>query len=534
MNRRTFIGRFAGKEDGAIATGQSEIDSSPLTPYIPSGGDGWDYLKAAHLLRRAMVGPTDIEIRAAVRDGLNTTVEKLLQPFGPPVALIQEFAGKEPNTGPPEPEGPRYDAWVWDKLERRTLLIQWWLKAMIDSPLSIQERMVFFWHNHFTSDVGKVEFAEFAFMNNQLLRAYALGNFKEMVKAVGKDPAMLTFLDGEVNTRFSLNENYARELLELFTTGRVDSDGHPNYSQKDVVEAARAFTGWQKQHSTSKGEAYHALESIFWWHLWDDSSKTFLGETGKWNADDIVDILFRKRADQIARFVCTKLYKRFVSLKPDNTVILAMADLFKRSNWEIKPVLQALLRSRHFFDRENIGCLPKDLMEFYIGMIRAMKLQRIPDFAPYTGIVPLRDLYFRLEAYGMLPFHPPNVSGWPTGRAWVSSAALVPRLKFARDVARGTVKPVVHTEWQDPYLFDPLSFVELFPNPHNPRVLINDMALHFLGVQPSKEESKRLFTALMDGGVEHEWNLYDPNQRSELRIRRFLEALFTLPKFQLY
>lgn len=538
MNRRTFFEALAlqakSDEDHLAERSTNTVELSPLTPFSPSAGDGWDYQKAAHLLRRAISGPSDAEIREAVRNGMNATVEVLLSSFAPPLELIQDFAGKEPNTGPPEHEGPRYDVWVWEKLARRMRLIQWWPNVMVNSPVSVQERMVFFWHNHFTTDLGKVEFAEYCFMNNQLLRAYALGNFKELVKAVGKNPAMISYLDIELNTKFSLNENYARELLELFTTGRVDKDGNPNYTQDDVIAAARSLTGWATQRSQTKGDSYHSLEGRFWVHLWDDQPKTFLGETGNWGADDIVEILFRKRADQIAWFVCEKLYRQFVSLEPNESVVLAMADLFKRAGWEIAPVLRALLRSRHFYDQENIGCLPKNLLEFYVGMMRGMWLENIPDFVLTTDLIPYRDLFFRLEAYGQLPFHPPNVSGWPSGRAWVTPAALVPRMKFGRDVALGTVQPWFHASWKEPYRFDPLAFVRSFPNPDNLRLLADDLALFFFGVEPSENEREMLFQTILDGGVEYEWSLDNPDQRAELRIRRFLDALFQLPKFQLY
>ena len=534
MNRRTFFEAFRRSEKTDTPVASQKFSRSPLEPFSSTSNDVWDYQKAAHLLRRTLIGPTHAEIDTAVREGLNTTVEKLLTPFGPSLDLIEEFAGMEPNTAPPEPEGPLYDAWVWEKLGRRARLVQWWTKAMVDSPVSVQERMVFFWHDHFPTDASKVEFAEFSFVNNQLLRAFSLGNFKDMVKAISKDPAMLTFLDGELNSRFSRNENYARELMELFTTGRVDRDGNPNYQQSDVIESARAFTGWAKQKSKSKGDTYHSLESTFWLHLWDDGPKTFLGETGNWNADEIIDILFLKRADQIAWFISEKLYRKFVCLQPDVQVVEAMADLFKRSNWEIAPVLRALFGSRHFFDREFVGCLPKDLFDFYVGLIRGMNLTNIPDFFSYADGSPYQDLYLRLGAYGQLPFSPPNVSGWPKGRALVTSAALTPRLKFARDVANGLVTPF-HEQWLEYlYLFDPLTFVRSFPNPEDPHSIVNNIALYFLGVHPSSEERALLLDAILDGGVDYEWSLDDPSQRIGLRVRRFLEALFQLPKFQLY
>lgn len=544
MNRRKFLSRVSEPVLSSLQPlSPQEVERtkplagsalSPLAPFVPSAQSPWNYIRAAHLLRRGMTGPTEAEIRRALREGPQGTVERLLQPFDPSLELISTFAWGEPNTAAVEPEGPRYDAWVWEKLGRRFRLTQWLGLTMVDSPVSLQERMTFFWHDHFATQMGKVEFAEFEFVNNQLLRTHALGNFREMTRLVTKDPAMLTYLDGEISTRFSLNENYARELLELFTMGHADRDGNPNYTQQDVVAAARALTAWQKQPSKIHPHNHHSLQSIFWPHLWDDGVKTFLGRTGAWNADDIIDIIFERRADQVARFICAKLYRLLVSLTPNEEVIDEMAKIFKENNWEIAPVLRRLLLSEHFFDVENIGALPKSVLEYYIGLIRSLNLQNIPDFIPTTDPVPNRDLFFRLEGLDHLPFHPPNVSGWPDGRAWVSPAALVPRIKFAVDVAHGKLAPV-HGMWgEERYTFDPVAFAQTFPDPDDIHILCDDMALYFFGVSPSQREREILFSALLDGGRDYEWDIAAPEQRAGTRIRSFLSALFSLPKFQLY
>lgn len=538
MNRRDFLSLLNDRDGTPNADVQvrtkGESSGSALEPFVPSAATPWDYVAAAHLLRRVMSGPTEQEIRTAVREGLHTTVERILTPFDPSTDLIASFAWGEPQTGQPEPEGPRYDAWVWDLLGRRYRLVQWCAKTMVDSPVSIQERMTFFWHDHFATQMGKIMFAEFEFINNQTLRAFALGNFKEMTREITKDPAMLVYLDGETNTKETLNENYARELLELFTVGRVDRDGVPNYTQQDVIAAARALTGWQKQASKLRPDTHQSIYSIFWHHLWDDGEKTFLGRTGKWNADDIIDIIFDVRADQVARFICGKIYRLLVSLTADHDVIDAMAAIFRASNWEIAPVLRALLLSRHFHERENIGCLPKSLLDYLVGLIRSLNVTNIPDFVKIPDRFPHRDLFFRLESYDHLPFHPPNVSGWSDGRAWVTPAALVPRIRFARELARGRVEPVHMDWWESPYRIDPVAFAKSFPNPYDPYSLCDDIALYFLGVPPSPDEREMLYATLLDGGRDYEWDIEDPEQRPDLRLRLFLESLFTLPKFQLY
>ena len=488
------------------------------------------YKEAAHLLRRCVVGPTQTEINQAVADGLDATIKKLLTPFTPSLTLIQDWAGQDPQVRPAD--ASQAQALQDAVFQRREALLKWWMGAIATSPVSLQERMVLFWHNHFTSEMQAVNIPEFMLTQNQLFRSSMLGNFKQFVKDVTKDVAMLIYLDGAKNykqgQRSNINENYARELQELYTMGVSDWDGNANYTQQDVSEAARALSGWGPSPS-AKGSLYLGLTSLFIAQRWDSGTKTFLGKTGAWKADDIVDIIFEQRADQTAKFMCEKFYRWFVSDIPDRVVIAAMAETFRQGNWEIKPVIEQLLRSAHFFDETNIGAMEKSPTDYMIGAIRQLALTAVPDFNGQTGRN-TQDLRNRMSAQGMILFDPPNVKGWPGGRTWVSTSTLPLRQKFSIDVADGVLK-----NRQTPtYVFDPIAFAKQFSDPNDLTALSNEMARFLLNSEPSDAERQTLFDTILDGGKDYEWKIDDPAQKPDVRIRKFIKAAVQLAKYQLY
>lgn len=506
-----------------------------LEPFAPTPGNPWDYSKAAHLLRRCMVGPTDTEIRqglaALQAQGIDPVIQALLTPFVPPPTLISDWAGKEPQIRP----GPGEDAQVLlQEIQRRGQMLQrWWLRVIATGPASIQERMVLFWHNHFTSELQVVNLAEWMYGQNQLFRSKMLGNFKQLVKDVTKDMAMLVYLDGVKNfkqpRKDNINENYARELMELFTCGVVDWDNNPNYTEQDVREAARALSGWTYTQGTG-GALYAGLTSQFIQLGWDSGSKTIMGRTGAWKADDVVDIIFEERADQVAKFICEKIYRTFVYDIPDRVVVAAMADTLRASNWELRPVMVQLLKSAHFFDVTNIGALDKSPADFMLGLIRGMRLGSVPDFQEGNTRFS-RDLMGRMSTLGMILLDPPNVKGWPGGRTWISTSTLPVRQKTTLDIVDQKLGVANGPRF---YTYDPVAFAKTFPDPNDIHRLSADMALFFLNTPPSDKEAKLLFDALLDGGVDYEWNVDDPDQKPAERIRKFLKVVFQLPKYQLH
>jgi len=284
-----------------------------------------------------------------------------------------------------------------------------WLIAMGKGTSSdLLNKMTLFWHGHFacTSKTGLVA-------ANQLLtlKKHALGNFKDLVIAIAKDPSMIRFLNNQQNRKNSPNENFARELMELFTIGR----GH--YTEEDVKEAARAFTGWS---SNLKGEF------VFRKRQHDYDKKTFMGQTGNFDGTDIIDILLSKKAT--ATFLCRKIYRYFVNPIIDESRVLILANLFYKSNYDIETLMRHIFTSNWFYNAKNQGVKIKSPTEFLAGMVRQLDL----------NINNKRALFSIQKALGQTLFNPPNVAGWKGDKNWIDNATLILRLNLPQAIFSAT------------------------------------------------------------------------------------------------
>ncbi|MFT4604030.1 MAG: hypothetical protein ACI9W4_000749 [Rhodothermales bacterium] len=280
-----------------------------------------------------------------------------------------------------------------------------WVGRMATGGLA--ERMALVWHNHFVTGVEKYVYAAYAYRYLTMLRTHAQGNFKEFVHAVGTDPSMLIYLDGRESVAGSANENYARELLELFTMGSAGPDGTANYTEKDIREIARALTGWVVSPTT--------LTAGFVPERFDSSEKEFFGRKGAFDYDDVIDILFEERGHQIAHFVCRYLYESFVSANLDPEVVSEMATQFVASNFEIAPVMKTLMASAHFFDPGVRGVKIKSPVDYGLSLFVDMGI---------TEIANTLLLYRRASELGQELFNPPDVNGWPGHFTWINTTTL--------------------------------------------------------------------------------------------------------------
>jgi len=298
------------------------------------------------------------------------------------------------------------------KLRRRRWreLQRWWIDEMIATTSPMTEKMTLFWHNHFTSQLPKVKWPSVMLRQNILLRQEALGNFATLLKKISKDPAMLIYLDNISNKKSHPNENFARELLELFTLG----EGH--YSEKDIKEAARAFTGWTVDR---KSGTFRFNPRVH-----DFGKKSFLGETGNFDGDDIIAIILRQ--EQTAKFITEKCYKAFVSPEVDESEVARIAKRFKESGYEIKTLLYELLTSKGFRNRTERDLLIKSPVELVVGTVRTFGIDA------HIG----RYLFRSAKAMGEELFNPPNVKGWSGGKAWITTGSLVERRSFLRRAGR--------------------------------------------------------------------------------------------------
>jgi uncharacterized protein (DUF1800 family) len=288
----------------------------------------------------------------------------------------------------------------------------WWLREMLTTPSPLTERMTLFWHNHFVSSQQKVKYSQLMYRQNVLLRQQALGNFGTLLHAMSKDPAMLIYLDNANNRKGAPNENFAREVMELFTLG----EGH--YSEQDIKETARAYTGWSIEPDTGE----------YKWRpfIHDEGVKTVLGQSGNFSGDDVLDILLAQPA--CAEFIVTKLWHEFISPNPDPVEVKHIARRFRDSHYEIKVALHELFLSPAFWDEKNRGTLVKSPVELIVGALKQFDFT-YDDPLPFT---------FAVAQLGQNLFSPPNVKGWPGGDAWINSSTLLARKAVLERLFRAT------------------------------------------------------------------------------------------------
>ena len=300
--------------------------------------------------------------------------------------------------------------------KERVQLTNWGLQNLLKSDNALHERMVWFWHNHFTSSIKSVRTAQWMLDQDLLIRNHALGNFADFLSAMTFEPAMLIYLDGKSNIKGQPNENFARELLELFTLG----EGH--YTEDDIKEAARAFTGWKVD--IKKGKA------VFRKKLHDAGKKSFMGKTGQFTGEDILQILLKN--PRTAEFICEKLWYEFVSIqKPEKAAIKLWAKGFQASNYDISELLKTLFKSPEFWDKKYRGTLIKSPIDLVVGTLRTFDLE--------DGDIPLLALNKQLKRLGQELYAPPNVKGWVGGKGWIDDVTLPIRQRFLQRLLRGQV-----------------------------------------------------------------------------------------------
>jgi Protein of unknown function (DUF1800) len=360
--------------------------------WSPTDGDPFDARKAAHLLRRAGFGASPMEIDRAVKDGLEATVEGLFDEAEDESKLFaQTFEAIA---------GGLVDFSEIDQLRG------WWTYRMVKTRAPLREKLALFWHGHFATSVNKVEDTHIMHRQTETLRRLAWGNFRDLVLAIAKDPAMIAYLDGESNTKAHPNENFGRELLELFTCGIG------NYTEADVKAAARAFTGWHREGAEF---AFKADEH-------DDARKRFLGKSGKFDGGDIVEILIQHPATP--RRIATKLLRFFAAPDPSPEVVDEATALFVQTRLDVKWFLRELFQSRYFFSRDCYRTRISSPAEFVVGAIRTLGVR-------WAG----PQVAEQLTSMGQALFAPPNVKGWDGETKWINSSTLTARASTAKQIS---------------------------------------------------------------------------------------------------
>ncbi len=489
--------RSRAAQNGALPPTQNY--SVPLQPHTTD----WSAAHLRHLFGRTSFGVSVAEVKAlsslSREDLLNNLLAEAPQPDPPGVWTTEPFDREVYARLSSEEK----QAWQRQNRQRLNEMRGWWLALMLVPLYNLRERMTYFWHNHFTSDIRTVQLAQFVYLQNAAWRQHALGNFRTFLQAMYRDPAMLIYLDGASNNARQPNENFARELLELFTMGV----GH--YIEDDIQAAARAFTGWQADSIN--------LTSAFNQRRHDAGSKTFMGKTGNFNGDDIIDMILEQPVT--AEFMCRKLCREFLNREVKDEFVQQLAQTFRVHDYELEPVLRELFGSEIFYGDQATGALIKSPIEMAAGNARMLAVARI-------------NLRYVLSASAELNqdlLNPPNVAGWPGQRDWISPTTFVGRNAFSETfILGGTLDNPGGNNGLAP--LDVMAFARSFGQTQA-QPLAQAMTEHLLAVPPAKETSAALLTVLVGSADPEDWSLDYPG--AEEQVKNFLIALVRQPEFHL-
>jgi hypothetical protein len=491
-------------------------------PWRPSADDPWTRKWAAHLFRRAAFGASREELNEAEKLGFDGTLDLLLhgRAQAEDVLTLTDvggFAAAHDDGG--------------------GQLRAWWLGGMLHGGHPLREKLTLFWHNHFATSIVKVRDAKLMFRQNCLLREHALGKFGPLLQAISRDGAMLVWLDSNSNVKGKPNENYARELMELFSLGVG------NYTEKDIREAARAFTGWHTDgHKFRFNPAAH-----------DTGPKAVLGKTGNWDGNDVVKIVLEQPA--AARFLVRKLYQFFVSETPPPDALLEpLSESFRKSDYDVAGLVKTVLASRLFYSDHAFRKRIKSPVEYALGVVQAVYRryeERDPDYQP----LPLQALVPWLTGMGQALFAPPNVKGWPGGRTWLNTATVLERDNFAAAMATGSLWTHPSATPTTPGAFAafatagtarpsarPPARGETFKEPEPPKALDPARLLEEEGVSQPEDVVRALLDLYVPGGVRAEAQTKLVAFVAEgkptgavlnRRVREAVHAILTMPEYQL-
>ena len=464
-------------------------------PWRPTPATPWSRKWAAHLYGRAGFGASHEELLEAEKIGYEATLNLLLNGRPKSVEILPTLRDVGRVAAAREDGGEK--------------LRDWWLYCMLQGQHPLREKLTLFWHNHFATSIAKVRGTEAMFRQNVLLREHALGKFGPLLQAVSRDPAMLLWLDSNSNVKGKPNENYAREVMELFSLGVG------NYREADIREAARAFTGW---HTDGKSFRFKP-------ELHDDGEKSLFGKTGPWDGGDVVRIILEQPA--AATFLVGKLYSYFVSESPVPEGLLEpLAASFRTSEYDIAALLKTMLSSKWFFSENAFRKRIKSPVEFVLGAARAVYREYDESHADYRPL-PHAMLVPRISAMAQTLFAPPNVKGWPGGRTWLTTATMLERNNFASALASGTLWAAQNVAFTvaegvpPPTALDPARLVRGV----KPEAIVRVLVDAYLpgGVRPEAEA--KLVAFLAEG---------KPTGRAlDVRVRETVHAILTLPEYQL-
>jgi len=526
-----------------------------LKPYTGSFGAP----ELRHLLRRTLFGATKADMAYFSGKSVTQVVNELLNPTAPlPPPPVKEYVVAA-STLVPDNNIIAGTTWVSDinndgtiASYRRASFKKWWVGNLINQDRSIREKMTLFWHNHFATETNDISNAQFVYKHHDLLRNSALGNFKTLTKNITLDPGMLVYLNGQYNTLTAPDENYAREIQELFCCGKGPDS---LYTEADVKAAAKVLTGWRNNATT--------LSSYFTASRHDATSKTFssfynntvitgrnTATAGEQELDDLLNMIFANQ--EVAKYMCRRIYRWFVYYDIDDTVeqniITPLANLFRSSNYEILPVLDMLFKSEHFFDMLSRGCVIKSPAELVIGFCRESEIAFQPDTDYVTNYGFYNYMVSWLSNMQQNIGDPPDVSGWKAyyqepqfNEIWINSDTLPKRNQFT-----DTMLVSGYTFNSKKIQLDPLVYAKTFSNPGDPNAFIAELTERLLGIDISAASKTQLKKDILLNGQSLDiywtqaWDLYisTPTNAANTttvrtKIRDLIKYLMNLAEYQL-
>jgi len=493
-----------------------------LTPLPDSK---WNDSTAAHLLNRAGFGGTPDEIERTRQKGLTAAVRDLVDVKSdaanvPPPAWAhpRNIREQRMEVKAAKDRGENFQEKVREirMMEGDEIvdLRRWWLDRMRNGPAPLLEKMTLFWHGHFATSIQKVRDAYWMWLQNDTLRRNALGNFGALVKKISHDPAMMIYLDLQQSRQEHPNENWARELMELFTVGIG------NYTEQDIRESARAFTGYRIDFTTQQFRFAPFQE--------DHRPKTFMSKTGNLNGDEIIDILISKPA--CAQFIGRKLWRFFVEDEPSNAIVDSVAATIRSHNFEMRPILRDIFSSAEFYSEHAMGNQIKSPVQY---IVQTSKLLDASLPAPIAAQNAMRQM-------GQILFAPPNVKGWDGGKAWISTSTLLFRYNFANYLINGDAILPPNSpqrrqgadggfgraaQYAQQIKRDPIEIGKLVPPDARgkPRDVVDLLTKRFFPTRPAEKEIDAFAKYLESRGPD----------ATDANLRELVHLMMSTPQFQL-
>ncbi len=557
MDRRDFLTASKTKKKTPLTPVQFAKPARVLSGINPYAGQ-WTTNEVIHLLKRTMFGAKKADVDYFLGRTVSQSVDELMNPTAPnPTPPIKEYVTST-QPGTPDTNIAQGTTWVNDinndgtvQSQRRASYKKWWTGVLVNQDRSIKEKMNFFWIDHFGNESSDIGNANWVYKQHSTIRQHTLGNYKQMVRDITLDYGMLRYLNGYLNTATAPDENYGRELQELFTLGKGPDS---KYTEGDVKEAAKVLTGWRvngANYTTFFDPTRHSTANKQFSSFYNNTIIT--GRTGATAGDlelnDLLNMIFAQ--NEVAKFLVRKFYRWFVYYEIDAAteanVITPLADIFRSSNYDIKPVLTTLFKSEHFFDIANQGCVIKTPMDVVIGSMREFEVNMPLATDWDTNYGHWNTLYSWMINMGVNLHDPPNVAGMPAyyqepafHEIWINTDSLPKRNQFTDVMTNsGYLRNGFRMQ------FDFTKVAKTFSNPGNPNDLLKDALNYFYRIQVSPQTMAQMKTQMLlsnqlyDYYWTNAWSAYISNPTTanfntvNTRLKDLFRYIMNLSEYQL-